>query len=116
MAFTIRPAATLAGSDLQGLDLRVHIHGPNADSGFVGLSGKSWTDVPSYTASVNRSVELSVDDPSFARSIPARLDASGSTWSVAIATPPVGKHTLYVKSTQGFDNSAPATTTFTVKR
>ncbi len=57
VAFTIRPAATLAGADLQGLDLRVHIHGPAVDSGFVGLSGKSWTDVPSYTASVNRSVE-----------------------------------------------------------
>lgn len=116
VAFTIRPAATLAGADLQGLDLRVHIHGPAVDSGFVGLSGKSWTDVPSYTASVNRSVELSVDDPSFAQPIPARLDAAGSSWSVAIATPAAGKHTLYARSTQGFDTSAPATTTFTVKR
>jgi hypothetical protein len=116
IAFTIHPDATLAGSDLQGLDLRVHIHGPNADSGFVGLSGKSWTEVPSYAASVNRSVQISVDDQSFAQPIPARLDATGSSWSVAIATPPAGKHTLYAKSTQGFDTSAPASTTFTVKR
>jgi len=28
----------------------------------------------------------------------------------------VGKHTIYAESTQGFDTSAPAATTFTVKR
>src|SRR2546421_5517461 len=31
--FTIQPSATLDGSDLQALDLRVHIHGPNVYSG-----------------------------------------------------------------------------------
>ena len=34
-----------AGADLQGLDLRVHVHGPYADSGFIGISGKSCIDV-----------------------------------------------------------------------
>ena len=29
--------------------------------------------------------------------IPARLDANGSTWSVAIPTPAVGKHTIYAR-------------------
>jgi hypothetical protein len=116
VAFTIQPAATLGGADLQGVDLRVHIHGPQIYSGFVGLSGKSWVDLPSYAASVNRSVQISVDDPSFANPIPARLASSGSSWSVAIATPAVGKHTIYAESTQGFDTSSPAATTFTVKR
>jgi hypothetical protein len=112
--FTIHLDPTLGGSDLQGLDLRVHIHGPAVDAGFMGLSGKSWVELPSYAASVNKSVQVSLDDATFAHPVPARLD--GSTWSVAIRTPAVGKHTLYAKSTQGFDTSAPATTTFTVKR
>ena len=114
--FSFQPSGTLAGADVQALDLRVHIHGPNVDAGFMGFSGKSWVDLPSYTASVNRSVSVSVDDASFSNPIPARLDASGRTWSVAIPTPAAGKHTIYAESTQGFDTSAPATTTFTVKR
>lgn len=114
--FTVVPSSALANADLQGLDLRVHIHGPAFDAGFMGFSGKSWVDMPSFAASVNKSVSVSVDDPTFANPIPARIDASGSTWSVAIPTPAVGKHTIYAESTQGFDTSAPASTTFTVKR
>lgn len=114
--FTITPASSLAGADLQALDLRVNIHGPNIDAGYIGLSGKSFADVPSFSASVNRSVNISLDDPSFSSPIPARLSASGTTWSVAIPTPAPGKHTIYAESTQGFTTSVPATTTFTVKR
>ena len=84
--------------------------------GFIGLSGKSYADVPSFSASVNRSVSISVDDPSFSSPVPARLGASGTTWSVAIPTPAAGKHTIYAESKQGFATSAPATTTFLVKR
>jgi hypothetical protein len=114
--FTIHSDATLGGADLQGLDLRVHIHGPSVDAGFVGLSGKSWVDVPSYAASVNKSVQVSLDDPSFTQPVAARVDSSGSSWSVAIPSPAAGKHTIYAESSQGFDVSAPASTTFTVKR
>jgi hypothetical protein len=114
--FTVAPSATLANADLQGLDLRVHIHGPAFDAGFMGFSGKSWVDMPSFAASVNKSVSVSIDDPTFANPVPARIDASGSTWSVAIPTPAAGKHTIYAESTQGFDTSATASTTFTVKR
>ena len=65
---------------------------------------------------MNRSVNISVDDPTFSSPIPARLDSSGTTWSVAIPTPAAGKHTIYAESTQGFDTSTPATTNFTVKK
>jgi hypothetical protein len=116
LPFTIQPSASLAGADLQGLDLRVHVHGPSIDAGFIGLSGKSWTDIPAFAASVNKSVSISVDDATFANPVSARIDASGTTWSVAIPTPAVGKHTIYAESTQGFDTSAPAATTVTVKR
>jgi hypothetical protein len=114
--FTIQPSASLAGADLQALDLRVHIQGPSVDGGYIGLSGKSYLDMPAYSASVNRSVQVSVDDPSFSSPVPARLDQSGSTWSVAIPTPAAGRHTIYAEATQGFDTTAPVATTFTVKR
>ena len=114
--FSIQPAATLNGADIQALDLRVHIHGPNVYSGFISLNGNSYADVPNYAASINRSVQVSVDDATFANAVPARLDASAATWSVAIQTPAVGKHTIYARGTQGFETSASAATTITVKK
>ena len=112
--FTITPDVAYAGADVQAMDLRVLVKGPSIYSGFIALSGASYVDVPSFAASVNRTVQVSVDDPTFASPVPARL--TGSTWSVAIPTPAVGKHTIYAESTQGFDTSAPASTTITVKR
>jgi hypothetical protein len=112
--FTIQPNAGLDGSDLQALDLRVTTHGPNVYSGFVALSGASWLKVPSYAASVNKSVAISVDDPTFSNPTPARL--SGSTWSVAVPTPAVGKHTIYAESTQGYNTSAPASVVINVTK
>jgi hypothetical protein len=112
--FSIQPNVSLDGSDVQALDLRVNIHGPNVYSGFVALSGASWVDLPSYTASVNRSVAVSVDDKTFSNPVPARL--SGTNWSVAIPTPSVGKHTIYAESTQGFSTSAPTSLTITVTK
>jgi hypothetical protein len=112
--FTIQPNVSLDGSDVQALDLRVRIHGPNVYSGFVSLNGASYVDLPSYAASLNKTVSVSIDDPTFANPVPARLD--GSTWSVAVTTPAVGKHTIYSRSTQGYDMSPAASTTFTVTK
>jgi hypothetical protein len=70
--------------------------------------------VPSHAASVNTGVEISVDDPSFSNPTPARI--SGTTWSVAVPTPAVGKHTIYAESTQGYSTSAPASVTFSVTK
>jgi hypothetical protein len=114
--FTIHPSATLDGSDLQALDLRVLVHGPYVYSGFISLSGNSYADLPSYTASVNKAVQISVDDPTFSNPTPARIASSGTSWSVAIPTPAIGKHTIYAESTQGFDTSAAASSTFTVTK
>ncbi|MGH2935301.1 MAG: hypothetical protein ACRDL2_12430 [Gaiellaceae bacterium] len=112
--FTIQPNTSLDGADVQALDLRVRIHGPNVYSGFVSLDGNSWLDMPSHAASVNQSVSVSIDDPTFANAVPARID--GSTWSVAVPTPEAGKHTIYARSTQGFDTSPVASSTFKVTR
>jgi hypothetical protein len=112
--FTIPANSSLDGSDVQALDLRVHIHGPNVYSGFMSFSGASYVDLPSHAASMNKGVVVSVDDPSFSNAVPARL--SGTSWSVAIPTPGVGKHTLYARSTQGYDTSAAATVTVNVTK
>jgi hypothetical protein len=112
--FTIQPNASVDGSDVQALDLRVNIHGPNVYSGFVALSGASFVDLPTYAASTNKSVLVSVDDKTFANAIPARL--LGSNWSVAIPTPSVGKHTIYTESKQGYTTSAPTSVTVTVTK
>ena len=114
VSFAIAPNSTLEKADLSGLDLRVHVHGPYAFSGFIGNSGKSFADVPSYAASLNQSVRVSLDDASFANPVPARID--GSSWSVAVPTPLVGKHTIYAQSAQGFDSSAVVSQTFTVTK
>ena len=114
--FTITPNAALAGADLQALDLRVHVHGLNVYSGFVSLSGASYADFGSFAASVDRSVQVSLDDPSFANPVPARIDSSGAAWSVALPTPASGTHTVYARSQQGFASSATASTTFKVTK
>jgi hypothetical protein len=114
--FKIQPNVALNKADLSGVDLRVHVHGPYAFSGFIGNSGKSLVTLPSYAASLSEAVQVSVDDPSFANAVPARIEASGANWSVAIATPPVGRHVIYARSTQGFDTSASATQNFTVTK
>jgi hypothetical protein len=112
--FTVEPNASLDGADVQALDLRVTIHGPNVYSGFVALSGASWVDVPSYAASLTKGVEISVDDPTFSNPTPARL--SGTSWSVAIPTPGVGQHTIYARSAQGYDTSAAASVSIDVTK
>jgi hypothetical protein len=114
--FTIQPSSTLDGSDLQALDLRVLIHGPNVYSGFISLNGNSYANVPSYAASVNKSVQLSLDDSTFSNAVPAKIGATGTTWSATVPTPAIGKHKLYARSTQGFDTSAPASVAFTVTK
>jgi hypothetical protein len=114
VAFTIQPNGALDRADLSGLDLRVHIEGPYAFSGFIGNSGKSWTDVPAWSASFNQAVQVSLDDPSFTNAVAARL--SGTTWSVALPTPALGTHTVYAESAQGFDTGAAASRSFTVTK
>jgi hypothetical protein len=114
VAFTIHPGSALDRADLSGLDLRVHVEGPYAFSGFIGNSGKSFTDLPAWSASFGQSVDVSVDDPTFAGAVPGRI--SGTTWSVAVPTPAVGTHTVYVRATQGFETGATASRSFTVTK
>ncbi|HZT91857.1 MAG TPA: hypothetical protein VFA05_07455 [Gaiellaceae bacterium] len=114
VTFAIQPNGALDRADLSGIDLRVHVEGPYAFSGYIGNSGKSWVDVPSWSASFAQSVQVSLDDPSFTNPVPARLD--GTSWSVAIPTPALGSHTVYARATQGFGTGAAASQSFTVTK
>jgi hypothetical protein len=114
--FTISPNQQLDKADISAIDLRVHVHGPYAFSGFIANSGKSYVNVPGYTASVNRAVQLSLDDPNFSSTIPVAINSAYTGWSVVIPTPATGKHTLYVRSTQGFDTSDTVVRHFTVTK
>jgi hypothetical protein len=73
-------------------------------------------DVPSWTASFGKSVQVSLDDPSFASAVNANVASSGTSWTTAFTTPAVGKHTIYARSTQGFDTSATVTRSISVTR
>jgi len=114
VAFTIQPNPALAGHDLSGIDLRVHVHGPFVFSGFIGNSGKSWTDAPAWSASLDQSVQVSLDDPSFGSPVPARI--AGTSWSVALPSPALGTHVVYARATQGFDTGPAASRSFTVTK
>jgi hypothetical protein len=110
----VQSNGALDRADLSGIDMRVHVEGPYVFSGFIGNSGKSWVDVPSWSASFGQSVQVALDDPSFANAVPARLN--GTSWSVAVATPAVGQHTVYARATQGYDTGAVTSQTFTVTK
>lgn len=117
VSFHITPNAQLDKVDLSGIDLRVHFSGPYAFSGFVGNSGKSWVSIPAWAASLNRSVLLSVDDPTFASPTSTTIDSSYANWYTAVPTPQtLGKHTLYVEAIQGFNTSSITTRTFNVTK
>jgi hypothetical protein len=114
VAFAVQPNGALDRADLSGIDLRVHVEGPYMFSGFIGNSGKSWVDTPSWSGSFGQSVQISLDDPSFASPLPARLD--GTKWSIAVPTPAIGMHTVYARATQGYDTGAVASQAFTVTK
>lgn len=116
VAFHVTPTAALNKVSLSGIDVNVYIHGAYSDSGYIGNSGASFLDVPSFSASPDRSVQVSIDDPSFANPITATLNSAASGYGTTVATPAVGTHTVYARAAQGYDTSSVASSTFTVKR
>ncbi len=116
VAFHVTPTAALEQASLSGIDLNVYMHGAYTDSGYIGLSGKSWLTVPSYSASPDRAVQVSLDDPGFANPVAATLNGSATAYSTTLQMPATGTHTVYARATQGYDVSGVASSTFTVKR
>jgi hypothetical protein len=65
----------------------------------------SFISLPTYSASFNRSVKVSVDDPSLAnpsQAIPVTLSEDGAfSGTLDLAELTIGDHRLYLQSTQG---------------
>ena len=98
--------ASLAGADLQGLDLRVHIHGPDARQRLRRACPASrGSTCRRFAASVNQVGRTSRSTTRRSRTpVPARLDAAARPGASRSRRPAVGKHTIYARSTQGFDD------------
>jgi hypothetical protein len=116
VAFHITPNSALEKAVTSGLDLHVWMHGAYSDSGYTGLSGKSFFSVPGYSAAPTRSVQLSLDDASFANPIAATLNSSATGSTASVKTTAIGTHQLYARATQGYDTSAVASSTFKVSK
>lgn len=62
---------------------------------------------------VQRRVQVSLDDPTFARAVEATLD--GGTWSAPLGRPAAGEHTVYVRALVDRTASAVGSAAFTVR-
>jgi hypothetical protein len=114
--FTITLPSGLDGSTVGAIALDVRYSGAYAGSGYTLLSGKSYVNIPTISASSSRVVQVSVDDSSFANPVAATVSSSFDGYTVTVPTPAVGKHTVYVRATQGSATSAVASSAFTVKK
>ncbi len=114
--FTIKLGSDLNEANVGAIALNLRFEGPYAGSGFVGLSGKSYVTVPTVSASSARSVQISVDDPSFSKPVTTTLNSSFTGWSSMLPTPAVGTHTIYARAVQGGATLATASTAITIKR
>jgi hypothetical protein len=92
--------ATLDKTEINSLQVNVHFQQ------IVGLvwveldSPASFINVPAYSASFNRKVEVAVDTGQFSAA-PVTLSPDLSTWTATIATPSVGIHSLKARAVQG---------------
>lgn len=112
--FTIPANAGLDKRDLGSLNLNVITRGMNALYGLMVLSGASYLDVPSYSASFDRKVQVAVDSGAFSSS-GIVVDPDLASWSGAITTPAAGSaHAIKARAIQGTVTSSPAEITVTV--
>jgi hypothetical protein len=112
--FTIPANAGLDKRDLTDLSLNVITRGLNALYGFVILNGASFLNVPIYTASFDRKVQVAVDSGAFS-STGITVAGDLASWSGAIATPSAGfTHTIKARAVQGSVVSAPTEVAVTV--
>jgi hypothetical protein len=114
VAFHIAPSKSLEQARISALDLHVFMHGAYSDSGYTGLSGKSFMTVPGYSASPTRSVVLSLDDAKFTHPFTATLNSAMTSYTAPLSTPAVGSHVLYARAIQGGARVAATSSNFTV--
>lgn len=121
LPFTITPNQTWNKKDMYGLGggppprfhLRITIRGANAMHGFLVYNGASYITLPTWSASFDRRVEVSVDGSPFSTS-GVVLGSGLSSWTATLPMPAPGPHTVQVRALQGRSVSEPVARTFTV--
>jgi len=99
-AFSITPNASFDKKDATSLTFDFHIHGVNVQHGWLFFRGLSHVTVPSYTASFDRRVELSVANQPLS-STGVTLSPDMTSWSATRGTPAAGSHFITARAVQG---------------
>ncbi|HVM11554.1 MAG TPA: hypothetical protein VM638_03635 [Actinomycetota bacterium] len=98
-SFTLPPESEK--KDYTGLSLDLSMTGPGVNHGWVMLNGGvSYVDLPIYTASFSRRVEIGVDSGSFSAT-GVTLNLEQGTWSRTMSTPSVGSRVIKARAVQG---------------
>lgn len=101
--WTVTPASGLDGRDFAVLNFHLAIRGTNAFHGYVMEGGASHFDLPVWTASFDRRVQVAIDGGDWT-SQGTTLSADLHQWTATIPMPLPGSHTLQVRAIQGFDS------------
>lgn len=104
--FSFQPAASLDKKDFTSLNLELTMRGPGVGHGYIEKSGASFVDVPAYTASFDRRVQVQVNNGSWTN---ATVNASLNGWNATLNTPGVGAHFIRARAVQGGAISSPVT-------
>ena len=112
--FAITLPAGADKKDFTGLNVNLSMTGPGVGHGYVNHSGASFMDVPTYTASFDRKVQVRVNNASFS-STGISVAGDLASWSGAIPTPVAGfTYAIQARAVQGAAISAPAEIAVTV--
>lgn len=104
--FSIPMPASQDKKDFTSLNLHMTMTGPGVGHGYVNHSGASYMDMPTYSASFDRRVQVAVDTGSFS-STGITVAPDFSTWTGSITTPSAGfAHAIKARAIQGGVTSA----------
>lgn len=93
--------------------MTITIRGTNAMHGFLVYNGGSYIDLPTWSASFNRRVEVAIDGGPFS---PSGVELAGdvASWMATLPMPAPGVHTVRARAAQESTVSEAVTRTFTV--
>ncbi len=100
--FTFPPATAMDRQDFSGLNLLVSMKGIAVNHGILKLRGKSYVDMPSYSASFDRKVEIALNTGAFsATGVSVGEELSSWTASRSISALPLGANLIRARARQG---------------
>ena len=93
--------------------MQVTLSGAAEASAVIVHRGASFFTIPTYSGSLKRKVELSIDEGEFS-STGVKLAEDGQSWSATLSMPLRGDHTISARSVQGPGVSEPVTHSFEI--